>query len=285
MSESSPATAMVGAVRRILRPLVRHLIRHGVTFPAVSGLLKRVFVEVAEEEGKLPRRKLSDSRIALITGIPRKEVARLREEDEPAKAVPLDAHFATRLLGRWTADPAFLTPDGEPQILPFEQIDDGPSFSDLVKQVGQDIPARAVLDELVRVGAVAVSRARDVSLLTRRYVPSGGTVEKIDMLGTDVAELVATIGHNIVAPRDDAFLQQKIEFDNVGSRGVPILRRRLRELGDAFLNKVEQLMVLYDRDRNPSAPGGARTRVVMGAYYFQEETPAPERPKEGDGDE
>jgi len=270
MSDKTPEAAILGAARRVLRPLVRQLIHHGATYPAVNKLLKQVFVEVAGEEGRLPGRMLSDSRIALITGIPRKEVAHLRDQVAEVPELPLDTHFATRLLSRWITEDRFLTPDGEPQILPFESGDGGPSFSELVRSVGRDLPARAVLDELVRVGAASVSPTREVQLLTRRYIPLTGTIEKIDMLGTDAEQFIETIGHNILSAPEDAFLQQKIEFDNVGTRGVPILRRQLRKLADAFLRRVEDLMVLYDRDRNPKAPGGERSRVTMGAYYFEE---------------
>jgi hypothetical protein len=281
MPQDSPQDAIARAARRILRPLVRQLIHHGLTFPDVTKLLKRVFVEVAEEEGKLPGRKLSDSRVSLITGIPRKEVASLRGLPPDERSLPLEAHFATRLIGRWTTDPRYLTPDGHPQILPFESEDDSPTFSELVKSVGGDLPARAVLDELVRVGAAEVSRARDITLLTQRYVPAAGTLEKIDMLGEDAEELIATIGHNILSPPDEAHFQQKIVYDNVGSRGVPVLRRELRRMADAFLTRVDRLMASYDRDRNPEAPGGDRVRVVMGAHYFQRREGDGEREREG----
>lgn len=275
MPDTSPQEAIVAAARRVLRPLVRQLLQHGVTFPVASKLMKQLFVEVAAEEFRLPRRKVTDSRIALITGVPRKEVATLRDRAADERPLPLDAHMATRLLGRWTSDPRYLTPTGEPQVLPFESRDDTPSFSELIRKVGGDIPARAVLDELVRVGAAGVSPAREVALLAHRYVPSQGTVEKIHMLGEDAAEFIRTISHNILSPPDDLRFQQKIEFDNIGSRGVPTLERHLRRLADAFLTRVTDLMAAYDRDRNPAAPGGERTRVVMGAYYFEE--PRPEK--------
>ncbi|GIW39448.1 MAG: hypothetical protein KatS3mg076_0025 [Candidatus Binatia bacterium] len=286
MAELSPREAVARAVRRLFRPIVRQLIHHGLTFPEASQILRRVFVEVAEEVGKLPGRKLSDSRIALITGIPRKEVAQLRDRPEEELPLPLEKHFATRLLGRWTSDPRFLTPDGQPRVLPFESETSEPSFSELVRTVGGDIPPRAVLDELVRVGAAEVSPTREVTLLTRRYVPSAGTLEKIDMLGEDGAEFLSTINHNIFSPPDEAFFQQKIVYDNIGSRGVPTLRRELRRMADAFLARVDRLMASYDRDRNPEAPGGERYRVVLGAHYFQEPFPAePEEEESGGGKE
>ena len=43
-------TVVMGAVRRLLRPLVRLMIRHGITLPSIVELLKQVMVEVAIED-------------------------------------------------------------------------------------------------------------------------------------------------------------------------------------------------------------------------------------------
>ena len=40
-------TAVMAALRRVLRPLVRLMIRHGITLPAMVELLKQVLVDVA----------------------------------------------------------------------------------------------------------------------------------------------------------------------------------------------------------------------------------------------
>src|SRR5690349_24028528 len=59
--------------------LFRSLIRSGISFGETAEILKTVFVEVAGRDFDLPERKTSLSRIAIITGLTRKEVYRSEE--------------------------------------------------------------------------------------------------------------------------------------------------------------------------------------------------------------
>ena len=75
------------AYRRLLNPLVRILIRNGLTAPWTGELLRQVFVDAATSEDlQLPGRRLSDTRVAILTGLSRKEVHRLRNESDANKA-------------------------------------------------------------------------------------------------------------------------------------------------------------------------------------------------------
>ena len=94
---------------------------------------------------------------------------------------------------RWS-DPEFLNANRQPRTLEAQ----GPvSFETLVKRHSGDMPTRAVLDELVRVGAVHRREDGRVDLLVRAYVPQKGADEKMAILGADVADLVSTIDHNM----------------------------------------------------------------------------------------
>jgi hypothetical protein len=243
-----------------------------VTFTTFSQLAKRVYFQVASEEFALPDRKQSDSRVALITGLTRRDVAALRADAGGDPLPDLDANLATRLINLWANDTRFLTDTGVPKALPLEsRRGSAPSFAQLVREVGGDIPPRALLDELVRVNCVEVQATRNVRLLQRSYIPANDSPERIEMLGEDVSELAEVIAHNLEAAPHDAYLQQKVVYDNVGEDGVAPLRAELRKLGETFLRRVNKLIASYDRDRNPKAPGGAAKRVVMGVYYSQDE--------------
>src|SRR4029453_13269695 len=74
----SAREALLRAAAAILRPLVRQLIAHGVTFPAFSRLAKEVYLDVGTRHFTLPFKKQSDSRVALVTGTPRKEIGHSR---------------------------------------------------------------------------------------------------------------------------------------------------------------------------------------------------------------
>ena len=265
-------SALLHGAQRVLRPIVRQLLRHGVTFTTFSQLAKRVYYQVASEEFVLPDRKQSDSRVALITGLTRRDVAALRERRESAPAPDLDVNLATRLIDRWTTDRRYVTDSGAPRQLPLEsKRSGGPSFSQLVREIGGDIPPRALLDELIRVNCVELQATRTVRLLQRAYIPASDSPERIEMMGEDIAEFATVIAHNLESSPHDAFLQQKVVYDNIGEEGLARLRAELRRLGEAFLRRVNRVVSVNDRDRNPKAPGGARKRVVMGVYYSQDD--------------
>jgi len=271
--------ALLRAVRSILAPLVRQLIAQGVTYPTFSRLTKEVYIDVGTTHFTLPFKKQTDSRVALVTGITRKEIGQIRrgQTRRPGDAIELETALAGRIVGRWLAGPPYSTAEGAPRLLPYEASGVAASFVRLVGELGGDIPPRAVLDELLRVGAAKLTPRGDVRLAERAYVPAQGVEEKLTMLGTDAAELIEAIAHNIEQPSQEAFLQRKVSYDNVGAAALPDVRAKLRGLGADFVQAANQVLSAVDRDRNPSAPGGARMRAVVAVYYFE----APVKPAPG----
>ncbi|HVM97622.1 MAG TPA: DUF6502 family protein, partial [Candidatus Acidoferrales bacterium] len=145
--------------------------------------------------------------------------------------------------------------------------------------VGVDIPVRSVLDELLRTGAVELLAGGDVVLRREVHVPAADTEGKLTLLGSDPAEVFATIIHNIEHP-DTPWLQRKVVYDNIGSDALAQLEKEARRIGEEFQRRANALLASYDRDRHPHAPGGRRSRVVLGTYYFEEDTPAEAQPNE-----
>ncbi len=278
---SGAKRALILAARSILQPLVRQMIAHGVTFPAFSRLAKEVYIEVGTRHFTLPFKKQTDSRVALVTGITRKEIGQIRRGRTRLfnESAELDYGLATRVIGRWIGEGRYLDPGGHPLELPYETGPETPSFVGLVGDIGGDIPPRAVLDELLRVGAVALSTRGDVRLLQHAYIPARSPEEKIAILGVDAAEFIAAISHNIDHPGEEAFLQRKVYYNNIGGDSLPDLRRKVRHAGAQFVEQINRILAAADRDRNPHAPGGRRMRTVVGVYYldadYEEDDEAP----------
>src|SRR5882757_10087402 len=132
---------------RLLRPLVRLCIRNGMTFPALAQLLRELFVNVAEHDFALERKEQTDSRVSLLTGINRKEVARLRGAGTPVNETPATLSRTSAIIARWLAAPEFTDANGDPLPLPRTASGDAPSFEQLVESVTKDVRPRAVLDE------------------------------------------------------------------------------------------------------------------------------------------
>ena len=148
--------ALVRALYKVLRPMVRLLLRHGMSYRAFSDVARNVFVDVAEEEFSLPGRKPSHSRTAVLTGINRKDIAKLKDRPHPLSDQSLDApNPAARVITAWTNDARFHDTAGAPKsLLVEEQATQPDSFTTLAKEYSSDVPVRALLDELVRIHAV-----------------------------------------------------------------------------------------------------------------------------------
>jgi hypothetical protein len=260
---------LVGALAVLLRPLVRRLLASGVPFGQVEARLRELFVEVAETELPLPGRRQTDSRIALVTGINRKEVRRIRSADRKLAAPrSFSMNHAASLISRWQTDRETSDRAGRPRPLPY-QASRGPSFMKLARKVTGDLAPRILLDELVRSGAAELRPDDVVVLKGEAYVPTVEAAEQLEILGEDPAELIETILVNILGETNERLLQRKVFFDNLGAEGGSRVRAEMRREGERFLRRVNRLLARYDRDRNPRAPGGDRHYAGVGVYYFE----------------
>lgn len=267
------------AIQRLLRPIVRQLITHGILYPAFSRMLKQVYLDVAERDFALPFKPQTDSRLALVTGINRKEVSQLRRRSaRMSPAVEVEDTLITHVIGRWMAGPPYATAAGVPHRLPYETEElRAASFARLVRELGTDIPVRSVLDELLRVGVAELLPDGTVVLRREAHIPTEDLEGKLTLLGSDPAELFSTIVHNIEHPEAPR-LQRKVVYDNIGAEALAELRTAAREAGEQFIRRANALLARYDRDRNPKAPDGKRVRVALGTYYYEEEAAEPAPP-------
>jgi len=262
--------AIYAAILRILRPLVRLLLRHGVPFGTFADLAKRVYVEVALEEFGIPGRKQTHSRVSVLTGLSRKEVLRVTRLERPDDAETADRYNrASRVIGGWVRDERFHEGSGNPAPLPVEG--EGATFSGLVKEYSGDVPHRAILDELLRVGAAERTDDGMVRLLARGYIPVAGDEEKLEILGTDVSLLVGTIDHNLRAETGKAFFQRKAMYDNLPHEAVEELRKDLAMRAEKFLEQADRKLAERDRDVNPKSTGTGRRRAGIGIFWFEDE--------------
>lgn len=267
------STALAAALVRMLRPLVKLLLKRGVSFKAFSDLAKWVFVNVAAQEFGLGERKNSISRVSVLTGLSRKEVAKLFSLSEPMDRESSETYNRlTRVITAWSRDREFANKRSGPASLQIKGNDS--SFSELVRRYSGDMTPRAMLDELLRVGAVELLRDGRVKLRMRTYVPGSGDGVKIHILGKDVGLLIATIDHNLqnadVPEGDKPFFQRKVLYDNLPAEALPEFRIMAAENAQRLLEKFNAWLVDRDRDNNPEVKGAGRYVAGVGIYYFEE---------------
>jgi hypothetical protein len=267
MSTEPLRQAITAAVLRILRPLVRILLRSGISYGTFADWAKAVFVDVAEREFTLPGRKQTISRIAILTGLTRKEVARLQGLGAPEdQAAERHYNRAARVVAGWVRDGRFSDASGAPAPLSLEG-DNG--FETLVRSYSGDVTPRAVLDELVRVGVAEQDAVGLIRLRSRAFVPQTGEADKLHILGTDVAFLIATIDHNLQHATQSPRFQRKVAYDNLPEEAVARFRDLSAERAQQLIEEMDRWLASHDRDVNPEVQGSGRKQAGIGIYYFE----------------
>lgn len=260
--------------------MVRLLMRHGMSYRAFSDVARNVFVDVAEEEFSLPGRKPSHSRTAVLTGINRKDIAKLKDRPHPLSDHSLDSpNPAARVITAWTNDARFHDEAGAPKSLLVEdQATRADSFTTLAKEYSSDVPVRALLDELVRIHAV--ERDGDhVRLLVKAYVPIKDMRENLRIFGTAAADLLKTMDHNIGGEAPGPFLQQTVSYSNISAEHLEEIRRRCRAEGQALLLQINEWLSEFEQQKgqaqqnSPSAADQQTFRVGVGVYYLEGPSP------------
>lgn len=254
---------LLAATARILRPLVRILLRNGIASDAVTELVRRVYVDVAFSEFALEGKRPTQSRVSVLTGLNRKEVARLRALRESIVPAPEGRrNRAASVIAAWLRDEDFQDEKGEPRPLAFS----GPgSFSELCQRHSGDMKPRAIADELLSVGAL-VEEGDLLRMSARGYVPGKDPVEILGILGTDTSELIETIDHNLCVSPDERRFQAKVQYDNVPREHLEEFLRYSGSRAQALLEDLDRW--LAERDSGEQLSEETQP-LVLGLGAFQ----------------
>lgn len=266
--ETSPS-ALVSAIRHLLRPLVRVMLSRSLTYPFMANLLKSIYVEVAAEEFRLQGKPQTDSRISLLSGVHRKDVKRLRLEAANEQTVPPAVSLSARLVKRWTTDPQRLDETGRHRPLP-RLISEGgaESFEALVNSVSKDIRSRVILDEWLRTGVASIDDEGRVCLNTDAFFKGGGFDEKAYYFGQNVHDHLSAAAHNLLGT-SPPYTERAVQAGKLTPESVTELVALSRKQGLQALNLVgKRAEELEARDKdNPDA----RLRMSFGIYNFSAE--------------
>ena len=260
--------ALSAATLRILRPLVRVLLRNGISYGTFADLAKWVYVDVATRDFGISGRKQTVSRVSIITGLSRKEVKRVQELARPDDTAEEERfNRAARVIGGWLLDAAYQNKDAQPRDLEFE--DGEASFTALVKKYSGDVPARAILDELMRVGNVERLENGSLRLLSHAYIPEESEVDKLYILGADTSALISTIDHNLDPEVERKYFQRKVRYDNLPDEVLPEFRALSAKKAQQLLEEFNTWLAKRDRDINPDIDGSGCNMAGIGIYYFE----------------
>lgn len=264
--EMSIHRALDKTALEILGPLVQVMLNHGMAHGAFAELVRQVFVEEGFSHLERTGQRATVSGVAALTGLSRKEVKRLREaragDDNESRQ---RYNRAVRVISGWVNDPRFRDDNGAPAPLAC----DGPDspFARLVRDYSGDVPMVALLTMLETSGNV--ERDGDtVSLKKRAYIPMSTPLDRLNILGTDVAELIGTIAHNMAADPDARLFQRKVSNDQLSPDAVAAFRALSRDKSQRLLEEFDQWLAGHEVSGD-RAQDDAPAYVAVGIYYVE----------------
>jgi len=264
---------IVRMVQLLLRPVVRLLLELGFNFRDFNEVAKLVYVDVASQEYGIKGRNTNMSRVAIMTGLTRREVSRLRKviDSDPRQIQIKDQTTPIgNVLSAWHQDERFLDQYGAPMPLPLEG---SASLTTLTEQFRGDIPSTAIIKELDRVGAIRV-RGQIAEVTTRYYMPFTLEDKAIERFGLVLHDLGSTITTNLLTTaRGDANFEGRAINDRIVPHAADAFRKYVDRKAEEFLEDLDDW--LTDHEANPTNTHGADTtdtiRLGVGIYSLSNE--------------
>lgn len=264
---------LLATLAQLMKPLVRLLLSHGVTYPMLLEALKRVFVEVAEHEYPIHNKPQTDSRITLLTGVHRRDVNRIRQLEVPDIAPK--SNFSSLLIAQWIGHPRFIDEHGLPKKLAkTSSVAGEESFDTLVASVSKDIRARSVLDEWLRTGLVEADVQEYLRLNTEAFIPKENLEEKLFFLGMNVHDHLASAVHNVME-MNPSMMERCVYYEGLDAVQVHEIQALARLKGMDYLKKINQealLMKASNAQANLDSTLKPTFRMNTGVYFYFEPT-------------
>lgn len=257
-------TAAKRAIGALLEPVVRILLRSGIPFAQFAALAKQAYVAVATRDFGLRGRPTNISRVALLTGLTRRDVRKqrqlieLRESDGEGRISNI-----ARVLYYWHSNELYVDANGKP--MPLSAEGEAPSFESLYRQYGGgDVPATAALKELIGSGTVVRRDDQKLEAKRRYFMPAESDPVAIERAGEVLADLGDTVAFNLFREAGE-----RTRFEGrATSRYIPeaVLeeyRDFLEIEGQRFLEQVDDWLSRHEDDSR-----GGRRRVGLGVYQI-----------------
>ena len=260
------------ALRMMLKPLVKLLISQGVSHGDFSDAAKDVYVEMAVRHFDKSK-KVNQSRIAILTGLTRKEVKNVI--DRAIRVEPHGKNYSrpSRVLAGWHSDPKFIGPYGVPLEIPYESAGEGePSFTELVRTYSGDMAPRPMLKELIRVGAVVELDNKSYKAIRRDFEAEALSPELVERLGKVGHYFFSTTAANIEKKEQGAgnFDRRVYSDGGLSPESMKRFDAYIKKRGQEFLEEVDNWFVAMEK-ADKEKGDRRQTGLCMVHYIVNEE--------------
>jgi hypothetical protein len=259
--------ATINALATIFDPLLALAFDVGLSVQELNHLLRWRAVHVAVARLLRESGQRSNSRIAIITGIPRSEVAKLLRFSKTRGRATVSLQPARRMLNGWFTDPKFLNSLGKPAVLPI--FGKRRSFESLVAKYGVGIPVRAMLDELVQIGAI--ERLPNQRANLKACVPGRVSLnpDAIEAIGEHCKYLLDTLIQNLRG-LDRRMFETTFLTSDASSDDLPLIRKEIAEQGTHLVKAASSILKRPQSRTNKGTSKRKGRRVGVTIFYFED---------------
>jgi hypothetical protein len=270
--DESPKRGLLAAYGRLLGPLIRILIRNGVTFEEFAEVAKHSYVKVALEDFEAGSQADSDSRVASLTGLTAGES---RSVTEQINASPdEDQSHLDQIVGIltvWHTDSDYTGPYGIPLELKYEDTNTI-SFSDLVEGCYPGASARTLLDELLQAKTVEETEKGWFKVLKRYYMPEPAAPDGLEHLSRTLQDLVNTMDHNRSEenPKKKRFERYVYTEDGIRPEDLPRFEAFASSRAQILLEEIDNWLTQLDKP-DPATKHELSTGLGIFHYIHRDE--------------
>lgn len=265
----------IDCLRQLLSPIIRFCLRSSITLQDLIESAKVVFVKLGTELMQEGEDNINTSRLAVMTGVHRKDVQKIRDEGGLGDNTK---SFTRRLLAQWEQDRQFCGQNGKPLVLTCGG--EGSDFWRLVRKLSKELNPATVLFELERINAVRRT-PRGLKLTMDFELLRGNPLEGLRQVSSDATDLLEAVRENVYEGSKTPNLHLRTEYDNVFVEDLPEIREWLVLEGSKFHKKVREYLARFDQDLNPNSKKTGGGKVMVGAFS---RVLSPESKNEGEED-
>jgi hypothetical protein len=270
---------LLTTIHACLRPLARILLGCGIGYREFAELAKLAFVQEAMDRQKQNGGAVNVSRLAVTTGLSRKELSRMRRElvtqpnaDRSDVSRTTYMSRSARVMQLWHSDRRFLDESGKP--LELELDERGNSFTALVKLAGGDIPVGALKAELLASGAAEETLDGRLKARTRHYIPATSLDGIMLGLSRMVFPVLTGLARNSQVNGDERFLQRIAHTHRLTAENASSFRQFARSRSIDFLEVIDDWITAKEIPPETKVPSDSPIHIV-GVFHFDGEIPAP----------
>jgi len=235
--------------------------------------MKELYIDEARRHFAIPDRRMTDSRISILTGLQRRDI-RAHRDRLPSNTVLAGGHgVLPRALAAWRSDPEFRASDGLPAVLP-KSSETEASFERLVQSVGRDLHPRTILDEMLRLGHVTLDAERErISLVSEGLFPNKDETMLTSYYAANLGDHAEAATLNLLAsPQPGPCFERAVHYNHLSRASVATLESLSRDRMMAVLTEINAEALA--RQRADAGDPEATRRVRIGAYIHTEDAAA-----------